>query len=89
MTCEESEFDWCLLVPYLIHPLRVAIIEAIAYVSQPLSATELHRLFGDDELQLALISYHVKQLRKAGALVKVRERQSRGSVEKFYVLQSR
>lgn len=83
------EFDWAWLVPRVVHPLRVAIIEAFSYMDQPLSATDLQRLFGVKDLELSLISYHVNQLRKAEVLVKVSQRQVRGSVERFYVLQKR
>jgi DNA-binding transcriptional ArsR family regulator len=89
MNGKSAEFDWSLLVPYLIHPLRVAIIEAMAYLGQPLSASDLRKLLDTAEFHLSLISYHAKKLRKAGALVQVRERKVRGSIEKFYVLRSR
>jgi hypothetical protein len=80
------DFNWAWLVPRVIHPLRVAIIEALAYMDQPLSATDLQRLFGIEDLQLSLISYHVNQLKNAEVLVKVGQRQVRGAVERFYVL---
>lgn len=83
------DFNWAWLVPRVIHPLRVAIIEALAYMDQPLSASDLQRLFGVEDLELSLISYHMNQLKKAEVVVKVDERQVRGSVERFYVLQQR
>ena len=83
------DFNWAWLVPRVIHPLRVAIIEAMAYMDQPLSATDLEKLFDVEGLQLSLISYHVNQLKKVEALEKVGERQVRGSVERFYVLKQR
>ena len=83
------EFNWAWLVPRVVHPLRVAIIEALAYMDQPLSATDLQRLFGVEDLELSLVSYHVNQLRKAEVLVKVGQRQVLGSVERFYVLRQR
>lgn len=81
---EPLTFEWDALVPLLIHPTRVAIIEAIRWVGEPLSATDLKKLFGDDEIGLSDISYHLVRLAKVNAVVKVRERQVRGSLEKFY-----
>ena len=36
-------FNWGSLVPYLIHPVKVAIIEAMEWVEVPLSPRELDR----------------------------------------------
>jgi hypothetical protein len=88
LTREGSEpypFEWDALVPRLVHPVRVAVIEAMVHIGQPLSATDLRKVF-DEKFDLSMISYHVVQLAKVKALVKVRERQVRGSVEKFYFL---
>jgi DNA-binding transcriptional ArsR family regulator len=80
---EPYPFDWGALVTCLVHPMRVAIVEALVHIGEPLSATDLRKVFGDD-LDLSFISYHVVQLAKMGAIVKVRERPVRGSLEKFY-----
>jgi hypothetical protein len=76
-------FAWDALVPLLVHPMRVAVIEALVQIGQPLSARDLEKVF-DEKFDLSLISYHVVQLAKVEAIVKVRERQVRGSLEKFY-----
>jgi hypothetical protein len=80
---EPLPFAWETLVPRVVHPMKVAIVEAIAHVNQPLSASDLKKIF-DEEFDLSLISYHVVQLAKLGAIVKVRERQVRGALEKSY-----
>jgi hypothetical protein len=67
----------------VLHPVRVAVIEALAHIGQPLSATDMRKIF-DEEFDLSLVSYHVVQLAKLKAIVKVRQRPVRGSVEKFY-----
>lgn len=85
MTTEGDElaFGWDALVPRVVHPLKVAIIEALRWIGQPLSATELKNLF-DDGSDLSLISYHLVTLSKVEVLTIVRERRGRGSIEKFY-----
>lgn len=80
---EPLPFSWEALVPRLVHPIKVAVVEAIAYVGQPLAATELRRLL-DGEFELSAISYHVVGLAKIGALVKVEEQQVRGATKKSY-----
>jgi len=80
----EQPFEWGPLVPLLIHPIKVGIVEALWKGGKPLSATELTRGFFKGELGLANVSYHLTQLAKRGALEKVGERQVRGARENFY-----
>jgi hypothetical protein len=84
---EPFAFAWETLVPRLVHPTKVAIVEAVAWIGQPLSAVDLREVF-DERLDLSSISYHVVQLAKVGALVKVSERQVRGAVKKSYFFPS-
>lgn len=86
---QEHVFDWGAFVPGIVNPIKVAIVEAMQYMGQPLSATELTRLFGDPAFNLPSVSYHVVTLAQGNALVKVRERQVRGAMEKFYFFQAR
>ncbi len=83
---EPLTFDWASLVPFVIHPTRVAIIEALCWIGAPLSAIDLKNLFAEEELSTSYISYHVAELAKMGAIVKVRERQVRGATKKSYFL---
>ncbi len=78
-------FAWEELVPLLVHPVKVACIEAIRWIGRPVSATELKEVF-DREYDLSLISYHLVSLAKLKALRKAKERQVRGATEKFYSL---
>jgi DNA-binding transcriptional ArsR family regulator len=87
MATNSSEFDWARLFPHFVHPIKVAIIEAMVYLHQPLSASDLRDLFLG-EYSLPTISYHVTSLKNADLIVKVREVQKRGAFEKFYMLNS-
>lgn len=82
---EPLPFSWEELVPLLIHPLRVATIEALRHVGEPLSTTDLRELF-DDECSLSVISYHLVTLAKVGAIVVVRQRQVGATTERLYAL---
>jgi hypothetical protein len=84
MTAKGGErFDWGSLVPQVIHPLKVAIIEALAWIEEPLSATDFRKLFSQ-RFSTAVISYHLVKLAEADALELTRKRQVRGATEKFY-----
>ncbi len=80
---EPIQFDWEALVPYVVHPLKVAIIEALRRIGEPLSASELERIFLG-VFGLSLVSYHLTKLAGMGAVEKVRTRHVRGAVQTFY-----
>lgn len=82
---EDRAFDWAALLR-LVHPLKVAIVEALLFSGRPLSASDLSKCFGGAAGGLSHISYHVGSLAKAGVIEQVSERQVRGAVEKFYSL---
>jgi hypothetical protein len=81
---EPLPFDWGALVPLVIHPMRVAIVEALCWVGEPLSAIDFRRLFAEEGLSTPYISYHVAELGKAGVLVQVGTRQVRGATKRSY-----
>jgi hypothetical protein len=81
---EPLPFDWGALVPHVIHPARVGIIEALCWIGEPLSAVDFRKLFEDEGYGTSYLSYHVSTLAKAGVLVQVGTRQVRGAVKKSY-----
>jgi hypothetical protein len=87
MTMREGEqFDWSALVPHVVHPLKVAVVEALSWVGQPLSASDLAKVIDNDRYSLAHVSYHLVKLAEVEALEVVRTRRVRGATEKFYSL---
>lgn len=80
----ELSFEWDAFVPRVVHPLKVAIIEAVRSIGQPLSSSELTKVIDADEFPLASVSYHVRKLAEVGVVKAVRKRQVRGSIETFY-----
>ena len=78
-------FDWAALVPRIVHPVKVAIVETLLWIGHPLSATELRDLFDEPEYcYLSIVSYHVGKLVEFGALRETGSRQVRGATETFY-----
>jgi hypothetical protein len=82
-TTPQRQFDWLSLIPRIIHPIKVAIIEALLWVDQPLSASDLTKVF-EQEFSLGLVAYHLKELDKVGVAKEVGHRHVRGAREKFY-----
>lgn len=81
----EAPFDWAALVPRIVHPLKVAIVEALLYLGQPLSASQLRDLFMEPSCHyLSIVSYHARELEKAGVIEEAGSRQVRGATETFY-----
>ena len=77
------DFDWAVILP-LVHPLKVAIIEAMHHIGRPMSASDLHHSLGREGEGLSYLSYHVRTLAEAGVIIKVAESRGRGAREKFY-----
>jgi hypothetical protein len=82
-------FDWAALVPLVVHPAQVAIVEALLWIGHPLSATELCDLFDEPECYyLSIVSYHLGKLANYGALRETGSRPVRGATETYYFLQN-
>ena len=85
----EISFDWGALVPHVVHPIKVAMVETIAWIGEPLSASQLEKVFEGGGYSVQVISYHAKMLAGWGVLEIVEERQVRGVVEKTYYFADR
>lgn len=79
----DEPFDWDVLVPFM-HPTKVLVMEALAYIGEPLSSTDLTKVLRGAKLTLSNISYHVGVLAKAEVLTLISQRRVRGSIETFY-----
>jgi hypothetical protein len=81
-------FDWNALVDAYIHPAKVAILEALAWVEHPLSPAEMSRQFGFPPFNLGVLAYHVRTLVDRGIVEPVYSRGVRGSRETYYFFAS-
>ena len=84
-TGDERAFEWAALVPVVFHPLKVAIIEALVWIGVPMSATDLDKAL-DNRFGLGNVSYHLRELAKAGVVKQARTRRVRGAVERYFRL---
>jgi len=83
----QHAFDWTALIERQVHPIKIAVLEALRWVGGPLSARELW-LIGVGDPVYGTVAYHVKSLADEGLLIHTVSTPARGSVEKFYVLPS-
>ncbi|HWO82441.1 MAG TPA: hypothetical protein VNM38_01460 [Solirubrobacterales bacterium] len=81
----DDHFSWGALVSRLVHPSKVAIIEAMEWLGVPLSSRELDLIF-DEQIGVSNVSYHMRALAGVGAVDVVRQRQVRGATQTFYAL---
>lgn len=85
---KRKQFEWDMLVPHLVHPMKVGIIEAMQWIGEPVSPRELDRIF-DEEHGVSLVAYHMRTLADVGVVEQVRQQAVRGAVQSFYVLVAR
>ena len=79
----DEQFHWETLVSQTVHPMRIAIVEALAWIGRPLTSNDLFNSF-DRPGSIGNVGYHVKELAKMGVLTLVSQRPVRGTVETFY-----
>lgn len=84
----DEGFDWESLVPLFVHPIKVEVIEAMHWIGQPLSATELATILASRKYKLGVVAYHVSKLAKLGVIEVTHERQVRGARETYYFFPS-
>jgi hypothetical protein len=80
----DEGFDWESLIPLFVHPVKVAVIEALAWIGQPLSSAELSTILAGRAHSLGVVAYHVSRLAKLGVIEVTHERQTRGARETYY-----
>jgi hypothetical protein len=79
---QSESFDWGALVPHTISPVKLAVIEAMAWIGLPVSAVQLEQVL-DEKVTNSAISYHLKTLCDQGVLEIVEVRPIRGTGEKL------
>lgn len=80
-----GSFNWESLIPHLVHPVKVAMIEAMQWIDVPLSPRELDLIF-EEKWGVSLVAYHMRTLADVGVVVRVHQQAVRGAVQSFYSL---
>jgi DNA-binding transcriptional ArsR family regulator len=78
--------DWDGLMARLLHPTQLQIVEAMHWIGQPVSASQLVHVFDRDPKDLSAVSYHLRRLRTL-KIVRLRSvRRARGAKARLYEL---
>jgi len=85
-TCGGGGFSWEAVVPRIVNPTKVRIIELLLIEQRPLSATRMERLIGDPETTVGRLHYHCETLVKAEVLKPVPAPVDAAHNERFYCL---
>jgi DNA-binding transcriptional ArsR family regulator len=85
MSIPEHTYPWDRSVALFVHPVKVAILESMAWLEIPLSAKTLDEIF-DRRFGVSLVSYHLKVLAEKGLVKKAGQRHVRGAQQTFYRL---
>jgi DNA-binding transcriptional ArsR family regulator len=61
---------WEPFLPQLVHPIKVALVEALIYIGEPLSTVQLARMLGsiDEGFRESNVRYHLNHLAEVGVL---------------------
>lgn len=76
--------DWGGLVPFVVHPVKVAIVEAMLWVDEPFSAADVDEMH-DGALGVSAAAYHLRSLASGLPVLHAYEEESiRGAWGKLY-----
>jgi hypothetical protein len=76
---------WSTALFSLIHPVKVASVEAFLWTGEPMSALAVYESLARN-WSLGTVAYHVRRLAEAGVLVDRFIEPRRGAHERFYAL---
>ena len=79
-------FDWLNFIGLTVHPLKIAVIEALLRIGQPLSIRDLAEMLSDAHYDKEMIKYHVGALVELGVIHLAEVRRVRGAFQNRYWL---
>lgn len=82
---EEGRFRWGWLASRVLHPIQVAVIEALLRIDMPLAPSDMALMF-DGAHSVSHVSYHAKALVDLGVLRLFDTEAVRGATRHRYVL---
>ena len=81
----DEAFRWDVLVSRLLHPVQLAMIEALLWIGLPLSPSDLSQMYGG-EFSNSHTGYHVQVLARLEVVELVGTEQVRGVTRHLYFL---
>jgi hypothetical protein len=81
----DERFPWASLVSRVLHPIQVLVVEALAWVGDPLAPSDIAR-FSNGKYNPSIVGYHVRALEKLGVVELLDTEPVRGATRHNYVL---
>jgi hypothetical protein len=77
---------WEPFLPHLVHPLKVAIVEALLWIGEPVSAVQCGKVFrgAGEGFPESNVRYHLNHLAEIGVLEPISAGPEGGPREKFF-----
>lgn len=80
----DEPMQWDKLVPLILHPVKVAILEALLWMEEPLSAVDVDRMHGET-LGIPTAAYHLRSLASGLHVLRLYDEEAvRGANRKLY-----
>lgn len=92
MIHRDEPLDWGDLVPLIVHPTKVIVLEALLWIDEPISAVDIQQMCDGDngELSAGIISYHLKSLAVDHPVLRLyKEVPVRGARKRLYYFRNR
>lgn len=85
----EERLDWVALVPLIVHPTKLIILEAMLWIDEPISAVDVEAMVGG-KIGTSSLSYHLRSLAyELPVLTLYDEERVRGAWRKLYYFRNR
>lgn len=85
----DEPMQWEKLVPLVLHPIKVATIEALIWIEEPLSAVDVDRMHGET-LGIPTAAYHLRSLASSLRVLRLYDEEAvRGANRKLYYFRRR
>lgn len=85
----DEPLDWDALVPRVIHPIRVATVEAMMWIEEPFSPVDLDRMH-EDPPGIETVAYHMRTLASDLLVLSLYDEEMiRGAKRKLYYFRKR
>jgi DNA-binding transcriptional ArsR family regulator len=80
-----ADFAWDKCVPLFVHPIKVAAIEALLWIEEPIAPKQLVEMLEED-LGVSVVAYHFRSLADLGLVEQDHQSPVRGALQTFYRL---
>jgi hypothetical protein len=82
---QDDEDIWQTLVPQLVHPTKIELVEALSWIGEPLSVSEFYAVLSPSKVPIDYVRYHLKGLHDAEVVMEAPKATLTGPDEQRYI----